>query len=403
MKALAIMLSATALSPSVTAAQVTGFVQLRQAQRIESPDCSTVSACSAMVQEALAELLIEHRLSDQWSVSLRGEAGYDNAASDDRLAVREGFVDWALSSTTSVKLGRQVLTWGVSDYLYVNDVFPKNYDAFFTGGGFDRMKEPVDAARFQWHAGGADVEAVAARPKADRAPSADRFVAMAMSSAATPVDDENDRADIALKLSGHTAGWDLAGYAASFRSREPRQFMDGSGLRVDRPRLRHLGASATGNAAGGLVWLDAAVRDAGTERPMTVNRHFLGSATKLIAGYSREIGTDLTASAQLQLEATTSRGRYLDSLAPGVRPLKPVSSTLHLRLQGSWMNQTLTGGAQVFWGNEGDTHFNPFASWSPADGWTVEGGANLFNGRPDTRYGAFKDDSNVYVLGRYSF
>jgi hypothetical protein len=136
---------------------------------------------------------------------------------------------------------------------------------------------------------------------------------------------------------------------------------------------------------------------------MTVNRHFLGSSAKLIAGYSREIGTDLTASAQLQLEAATSRQHYLDSLAPGLRPLKAISSTLHLRVHGSWMNQTLGGGAQVFLGNEGDSHFNPFVSWSPADGWTVEGGANLFNGRSDTRYGALQDDSNVYVLGRYSF
>lgn len=402
MKAAAIVLAATVLSTSAMA-QVTGFVQLRQAQRVESPDCQAVDACSTMVQEVLGELLLEHRLTDQWSGSLRVEAGYDNAVSRDRLAVREAFVDWAPTSTASVKLGRQVLTWGVSDYLYVNDVFPKNYDSFFTGGGFDRMKEPVDAARAQWHAGSVDVEAVAARTKADRSPASERFTAMTMSSMAVAVDDEDDRADLALKVSGHTGGWDLAGYAASFRSREQRQFMDGSGLRVNRPRLRHLGASATGNAAGGLMWLEAAARDAGEERPTTVNRHFLGSAAKAIAGYSREIGTDLTASAQLQLEAATSRQRYLDSLAPGLRPLKPVSTTLHLRVYGSWMNQTLSGGAQVFLGNEGDSHFNPFVSWSPADGWTVEGGANLFNGKPDTRYGAFKDDSNVYVLGRYSF
>jgi hypothetical protein len=401
MKAIGVMFAATALSTSAMA-QVTGFVQLRQAQRIESIDCQAVSACTTMVQEALGELLFEKRLNDQWSGSLRVEAGYDNAVSDDRLSVREAFVDWAPASTTSVKLGRQVLTWGVSDYLYVNDIFPKNYDSFFTGGGFDRMKVPVDAARVQWHAGSVDVEAVAARSKADTSPDAARFSAMTVPSMAVAVD-EDDRADLALKVSGHAGGWDLAGYAASFRSREQRQFMDGSGLRIDRPRLRHLGASATGNAVGGLIWLEGAIRDAGDERPMTVNRHFLGSSAKLIAGYSREIGTDLTASAQLQLEAATSRQHYLDSLAPGLRPLKAISSTLHLRVHGSWMNQTLGGGAQVFLGNEGDSHFNPFVSWSPADGWTVEGGANLFNGRSDTRYGALQDDSNVYVLGRYSF
>lgn len=405
MKRLPLVLAAMAsvLASASTGATVTGFGQLRQVQRLHDVDCATLPGCATMAQEAQAELLIEQRASDTLSASLRAEGLYDRALESGRVRVREAFIDWAPGGSVNLKLGRQVLTWGVSDYLYVNDIFPKNYDSFFTGGGFDRMKEPVDAARLTWNTGGIDVEAIISRSKSDRSPDPRRFVAMAMSGPAGEAGDADDRTDVALKVSGHAGGWDLAGYTASFGSREPRFFMDAGGLRFDRSRLRHLGASITGNAAGGLVWLEGALRDASAPRTAVVSRHSIDEAAKFIAGYSREVGTDLTASVQLQLEAMTNRDRYLASLAPGLRPVKRIGTTLHLRVQGRWINQTVGAGAQLFVGNEGDTHFNPFASWSPADGWTFEGGANLFNGKPDTRYGAFKDDSNVYVLGRFSF
>ena len=398
------MALAIAAASTPACADLTGFVQLRQVQRVRSPQlCCQLSGRKTMAQEALGELLYERRLGDQLSATARVEAYYDNALSRGNGAIREGFVDWAPTSSIGVKLGRQVLTWGVSDYLYVNDVFPKNYDAFFTGAGFDRMKEPVDAAKLVVHEKAADFEAVVSRRKADKQPHAERFTAMSMTKGALAAEHPDDQADIATKVSAHIQGWDVAAYAASFASREARFSIDATGLRSDLPRTRHLGFSITGNAAGGLTWLEGAVRRTEAKGVSVVSRHFLDSAVKFIGGYSRELSADVSISTQLQLEASTSRDRYTQSLAPGVRPLRSVSSTLHLRVQGRWLNQTLTLGAQVFAGDEGDTHLNPFGSWSPADGWTVEGGANLFNGKPDTRYGAFKDDSNVYVLARFSF
>lgn len=404
MKRAVMALAAAAVSVPVSAAGLTGFVQARQVQRAQSlPVCGDITGCSAMAQEVLGELLYEQRFGQQFSATARVEAYHDGAISTGEVNLREGFADWSPTSALNFKLGRQVLTWGVSDYLYVNDVFPKNYDAFFTGAGFDRMKEPVDAARLALHATSVDFEAVLSRSKGDKMPNVDRFVAMAMAKSAVADDGPSHGADLALKASTHAGGWDLAAYGASFQSRETRLYMDASGLRSDRPRTQHVGASMTGNFAGGLAWGEAAVRNTADNQSAVVNRQFLPSAVKLIGGYSREVGQEITASAQLQLEGPASRSRYLESLAPGVRPLKPVISTLHLRVQGRWINQTLGAGAQLFVSNEGDSHLNPFVSWSPADGWTFEGGANVFNGRPDTRYGAFKDDSNVYVLGRFSF
>lgn len=404
MKRAVMALAVAAASAPAVAAGLTGFVQARQVQRAQSqPVCGDITGCSSMAQEVLGELLYERRFGQQFSATARVEAFHDGAISEGAVNVREGFVDWSPTSAVNLKLGRQVLTWGVSDYLYVNDVFPKNYDAFFTGAGFDRMKEPVDAARVAIQASDAALEAVLSRSKADKTPDPDRFSAMSMARTATRDDSRDHHVDVALKASTHVGGWDLAAYGASFDSREERLFMDAADLRADRPRTQHLGLSLTGNFAGGLIWGEGAVRNTSGNQAAVVSRQFLPSAFKLIGGYSREVGQEVTASAQLQLEGPGSRSRYLDSLAPGVRPLKSVTSTLHLRVQGRWINQTFGAGAQLFVSSEGDSHLNPFVSWSPADGWALEGGANVFNGKPDTRYGAFKDDSNVYVLWRFSF
>jgi hypothetical protein len=378
-----LVLAAALSLPGLSVADVGGFVQLDQV-------------------ELLGQLLAEHRFSERLGGSLRAEAFRDHASSNAGASLREATVDWTPGKTLNLKAGRQVVTWGVSEYLYVNDIFPKNYDVFFTGRGIDRMKEPVDGARLTWGTAAAEFEAVVARGKSDRIPSPERFDATALAASAVPVGGE-EGTDAAIKLSTQRDGWDIAAYAGSFRSREHRYFLDAGGLWSDRPRLQHLGMSVSGNSASGVVWVEAALRRSGHDRSAVVSRHFLGSSFKLIAGYSREVGVDVTASGQLQLEAATERQRYLASLAPGVLPLPRVVATLHMRLQGRFVNQTVGSGVQLFAGSEGDTHLNPFASWSPADGWTLEAGAHVFNGKPETRYGAFRNDSNLYVLARNSF
>jgi hypothetical protein len=399
----ALLLAVAAAFSAQAGAQVSGFVQLRQVQRTGSAAECPPSGCGAMVEEGLAELLFERRLDASLAMSVRAQAAHDAISHDQTVGLREATLAWQPVADLDVKAGRQIITWGVSDYLYVNDIFPKNYDTFFTGGSFDRIKEPVDAVHLAWH-GPADFELVVARPKADRMPSPARFVAVAAALNARQADETHDaKVDIALKASRSVGGWDLAAYAARQTSREQRVFVDGAGLRFDRPRLWHLGASATGNAAGGVMWMEAAARHVEGNRQGVVDRHFPGSTAKFIFGYSRVVTEDVTASAQVQVESALDRRQYVQSLVPGVRPVGAFNPVLHLRVAGHWVNQTVGAGAQLFAGAEGDTHFNPFASWSPVDGWTLEAGANLFRGRPDTRFGTLRHDSNFYTAARFSY
>ncbi|MFH1847860.1 MAG: hypothetical protein ABH825_01430, partial [Candidatus Omnitrophota bacterium] len=49
------------------------------------------------------------------------------------------------------KVGRQILTWGTGDYLFINDMFPKDYISFFTGRDDEYLKKPSDAVRMSFY------------------------------------------------------------------------------------------------------------------------------------------------------------------------------------------------------------------------------------------------------------
>ena len=46
-----------------------------------------------------------------------------------------------------VKLGRQVLTWGTGDLLFLNDLFPKDWVSFFAGRDDEYLKAPSNTLR----------------------------------------------------------------------------------------------------------------------------------------------------------------------------------------------------------------------------------------------------------------
>ena len=66
-----------------------------------------------------------------------------------QVIVREA---WAKFSTAGnhleVRAGRQPTTWGTGDLLFINDMFPKDWVAFFSGREEQYLKNPVDAVRF---------------------------------------------------------------------------------------------------------------------------------------------------------------------------------------------------------------------------------------------------------------
>ena len=63
------------------------------------------------------------------------------------LDLREANVSWTPMDFCDIKVGRQILTWGTGDLLFINDLFPKDWNSFFIGRDDEYLKAPSDAIK----------------------------------------------------------------------------------------------------------------------------------------------------------------------------------------------------------------------------------------------------------------
>ena len=118
---------------------------------------------------------------DRGEFSARGDLVYDDLADDIEkvdLDNGDGFfdlrelnllftpVDWA-----DMKVGRQILTWGTGDLLFINDLFPKDWNSFLLGRDEEYLKAPSDALFASFFPSFASID-VAYMPRFD----ADRYI-----------------------------------------------------------------------------------------------------------------------------------------------------------------------------------------------------------------------------------
>ncbi|MBT7164364.1 MAG: hypothetical protein HN904_16405, partial [Victivallales bacterium] len=91
---------------------------------------------------------------DLLTLQLRADFVYDALAEDHNfdlntgkgeMDLREAYVLFSPLETMDVKIGRQILTWGTGDLVFLNDLFPKDWQAFFLGRDQEYLKAPSDA------------------------------------------------------------------------------------------------------------------------------------------------------------------------------------------------------------------------------------------------------------------
>ena len=68
--------------------------------------------------------------------------------------LREGYISYYPSSFYEIKAGRQVLTWGTGDLIFINDRFPKDYESFYSGRDMEYLKVPSDAVKISFLSSG---------------------------------------------------------------------------------------------------------------------------------------------------------------------------------------------------------------------------------------------------------
>ncbi len=395
-----------------------GFVDGRTGARYANdPVEDTVSLGEVRVQVDLSAI------GDAATVQVRADLVYDDVVSGEAvdletgrgvLDLREANVQFSPLSFMDVKLGRQILTWGTGDLLFINDLFPKDWQSFFTGRDVAYLKAPSDALFVSLFPAFANIDlAYTPRFDADRHIRGERLSywnpmlgALAGQGAEIdPVrpDDWFGEDELAVRVSRNVQGYELAAYGYDGYWKSPAGF-DPATQRATFPRLSVYGVSARGTLGGGILNLEAGYyhsRDDGDGRdPFVPN-----SEVRVLAGYEHELARNLTGACQGYLEHMADYDGYRAGVADAGAARDEDRAVLTVRLTRQLLSQTLTLSLFGYYSpTDADGYVRPVVAYKASDALLLTAGANVFAGaNPHTFFGQFEKNSNVYAGARYSF
>ncbi len=330
---------------------------------------------------------------------VKTDFSYDHLEGRADAELREGYVD-VVSESWDLRLGRQIITWGIGDLVFINDVFPKDFEAFFSGRPLEYLKKGVDGLKVGLYPPAASFEVVIVPFfEPNTFPRAGRFH-NAMSVDAEEPATRLENTEAALRAYRALGGFDVSLYFYRGFFRMPSAAPGGGFFFPERSVY---GASLEGRAAGGIVGLEAAHYDSREDRGGD-DPDIPNSSTKLLASYKRQLMEDFDLALQYYAEYMHGHDAFIRTLPPGTAAQEELRHTLTLRLTRLLMHQSLRLSLFVFYSpSDEDYLLNPEVKYKFTDNiWAALGG-NIFGGDARGQFGRLDRNDNVYLQVRNEF
>tara|TARA_R110002096_G_scaffold6206_1_gene28521 strand:+ start:8836 stop:10125 length:1290 start_codon:yes stop_codon:yes gene_type:complete len=351
--------------------------------------------------------------SEKLSVGFKGDAWYDSYLEEFDGELRDLSLSFSPSSNLDMKLGRQVLTWGTGDLLFLNDLFPKDWVSFFAGRDDEYLKAPSNAVRATWYGEIVNVD-LAWTPvfESDEYLTGERFsffsplagqrIAPSPPLSGIEPDKDIDNGEVAVRLFKTFGGTEMAMYAYHGFFHQPTAFTDT--FQPTFAPLTSIGASVRRPLGVGLFNAEAVYYASRDDRSGS-DPYLPNDQARLLLGYEREAITNFTVAFQYYLEWTQDYSELLaNSLAPVFEPDEyrhVVTGRLNYRLN----QDKLTLSLFTFYSpSDNDFYLRPSVTYRYSDQWSVTGGASIFGGDDaHTFFNQFADNSNAYIRVRYNY
>jgi hypothetical protein len=312
-----------------------------------------------------------------------------------------------------LKVGRQTLTWGTGDLIFINDLFPKDWQSFFIGRDNEYLKAPSDALKASFFGDSANLDFVyTPRFDPDRHIDGTRLSywnsnlgRLAGEDAVIHTNKPNRwfrDSEFAARLYKNIENYEFAlyGYRGYWKSPSGQ---DDSMSQAIFPDLNVYGASVRGAIGKGIGNIEVgyyeSADDLSGKNPLVDN-----SQMRYLAGYTQEIAQDFTAGVQYYLEQMQDFSQYKNSLISGPARDKD-RHLITLRLTKLLMNQNLRCSFFTYYSpSDKDVYMRPNVNYKIDDNTALEFGANIFFGDyPNTFFGQLQNNTNVYAGMRYTF
>ncbi len=387
--------------------EIHGFGELRAGYRVQNdPYEKDMSVMESRLQLELSTY------NDWADFKYKGDVWADGVTEQGDYDARETWVFARPTDFMDVKLGRQVLTWGTGELVFLNDLFPKDWQSFFIGRDMEYLKAPSDAAKLSLFTELANVDVVYT-PQFD----SDRYItgeyvsywnAAQQRHAGRDALVHSDKPDrwfrddeAAVRLYKNVNNYEgaLYGYWGFWKKPAGRSPSGAAAF----PDLHVYGASVRGQVGPGignveLAYYQSADDESGSD-PLVDN-----SQMRYLVGYTQELGRDLTAGLQHYVEQMLDYGPYhkhvLDNLARD-----RYRHVITLQVTQLMMSQNLELSLSSSYSpSDEDAYLRPSVTYKYTDNLTLQTGANVFFGDDSrTFFAQFEDSANLYTAVRYSF
>ena len=395
-----------------------GFSEIRAGLRLQADRDEK----AASIGEVRLQLSLEKEFNFG-TATITGDAIFDPVLNNHTINLETGTGWFDLreasflvrpTSFADAKIGRQILTWGTGDLLFINDLFPKDWNAFFIGRDTEYLKAPSDAVKLALFSSAANLDIIYT-PRFD----ADRFIDGSRLSYFNPVLGEIAGQNAVVRTerpnSWFTADeWALRLHRNIGATEAALYFYDGfwkspAGQNIETglatfPRLRTYGASLRRPLLGGIAHMEIGLYDS-LDDPQGNDPAVANSEFRWLMGFERELAPELTGTFQYYQERIIDYGGYLASLPAGFPVRDEVRHVLTMRLTKLAMNQTLTWSLFAYYSpSDKDGYLRPKVTYKLTDAWQMEAGANIFLGSSqNTFFGQFEKNTNLFTSLRYSF
>ncbi|MBU3020588.1 hypothetical protein [Aestuariibacter sp. A3R04] len=388
-----------------------GFLDIATGRRLQTDDAinrkTTLEDLRLQIQADYA--------FDNARVGMRTDVYYDGVKNNLNSQIRElywqgnlGFLG-ANGGQFDLKIGQQILTWGTGDYVFLNDLFPKDYQSFFAGRDDDYLKAPSLAIKLSGYFDLFNVDVVVTPQfepdngingeyfsyfsPLERKNIADEFHVLDTNTPAS--------AEYAVRLYRALLGTELALYGYKGFTKLP-EASDSQG-EARYSNLTVTGFSAVRPLGRGLAKLEYAYYHGGDDKgnnPLSPNHQ-----TRLLAGYEQELVANLTGGVQWYTEFNHDTASRINASLWPVFEVENRRHVLTTQLRYLAMRQTLSLQLFNFYSpTDKDGYVRIRATYSPVDNWQLSGSVNGFYGERDhTFYGQFNNGTNMALSFRYFF
>lgn len=319
--------------------------------------------------------------------------------------LREGMLSLPVGSRGNARIGRQVLSWGTGDLLFINDRFPKDFETPLAGGEDLYFKAPSNSLRLDWRFDALSVDlAWTPRFTPDRYIDGQRlgfFDARSGTRAGgrDQIDAVEPRRGLGgsewgLRLHRRHEGVEYALYA--YRGFDKQPLGADAQRRPSHFRRDSAGFSLRGPLFGGIASFETGRELSGADLSEVTARVPHKSAA--MAAFEKEWRPKLTIGLQLYAE------RH-DSEPGNASPLNGESRRLvSLRISRQALRDRLNLSAIVFHSpDQHDRWLRLTASHRLSDQWLLGASANAFGGPVQRFFGQLEDDSNAGFWVRRQF